>query len=138
MINFKNSFLRIETSFTQKELNKVVVDYISRTSEVDPSKITIMWESSKEGNMLLEKDSLIDFACKINIFKNEVSETNKHNYKELIVLDVDKVQMRLNMIEMIAEYLNLDDHEYAINIKSYEFEVKEDGLLNCIINYQNN
>lgn len=137
MINFKNSFLRIETSFTQQELNQVVVDYISRTYEVEKTKVTIMWASSNEKNVLLEKESLIDFSCKINIFKNEVSETNKHNYKELIVFDVDKVQMRSNMIEMIVEYLNLDDHEYAVNIKSYEFEVKEDGILNCIINYQN-
>lgn len=134
MVKFNNGMIRFEVSLTGEELNKSILEFVSRVHEIDIKNASIMWDSDHSSNIIIEEN--MDFGCKINLRSNRTSYTHKIEYKELIVLQESSEDMKNNIIFMLIEYLDLDDHDLARELKGYQIIPKpEEGNINFILTF---
>lgn len=120
MIKFNNGMVRFDVTLKQKELNYAILNFISSVHEVDLKNATIMWDSTSSSDLVVEKE--MNFACKINLRSQRTSVTHKIPYNELIVIQEKSSEMENNIIFMLIEFLDLDDHELARELKNYQIE----------------
>lgn len=112
--------VRFDVTLKQKELNYAILNFISNVHEVDLKNATIMWDSTNSSELLIEDE--MNFNCKINLRSKRTSLTHKIPYNELIVIQEKSSEMENNIIFMLIEFLDLDDHELARELKNYQIE----------------
>tara|TARA_Y100001960_G_C14784125_1_gene890053 strand:- start:31310 stop:31726 length:417 start_codon:yes stop_codon:yes gene_type:complete len=137
MIKLNTGFLRIESTFNQEELNFAIKNYVSRVHEVELSKTSIIWDKNKEPELEISED--MDYGCKINLISEKKSETHQFPYKEMMVLQESSDDMKINLVYMVIDFLDLDDHEYARDLKSHEIKINpENKSLTFVLNFNFN
>lgn len=134
MIKFNNGMVRIDVTLNKEQFNDSILSFISSVHDVEKKNTSIMWDSTSGKDILIEDE--MNFSCKINLRSKRISETNLIEYNELIVLEEKSNNMKENIIFMLIEFLDLDDHEFARELKHYEIiPIKETDSFKFVLTF---